>query len=123
MIMLTFAYPGPRLSLGPYDSLRFDGQTIRVAPSGEVLARHHAARWEASGKAFYRAECEGPLLVRLEGCDGGDRSLGLFEHFCVLNETAYAGREVFAWYYNTDGRPWHLIPGSDRCAAIVLASP
>lgn len=123
MIMLTFAYPGPRLSLGPYDSLRFEGHTIRATASGEVLARHRAARWQVCGRAFYRGECEGPLVVRLEGCDTDDRSLGRFEHFCVLNETAYAGRELFAWYYNNSGgRPWHLVPDGDRCAAIVIAS-
>lgn len=37
MITLTFAYPGPRLTLGPYDSLRFEGQAIRATAGGTSL--------------------------------------------------------------------------------------
>ena len=81
MIMLTFAYPGPRLSLGPDTSLRFDSQAIRTIAGGDVLAHHSAARWEAGGRAFYRAECDGPLMLRLEGCGASARLLGPFDHF------------------------------------------
>lgn len=122
MITLTFAYPGQRLTLGPYDSLRFEGQAIRATAGGHVLAHHRAARWEAGGRAFYRAECDGPLMLRLDGCDAGERLVGPFEHFCVHNDTAYVGRHLFAWYYHNDVSSWQLLPGGDRCAALVIAS-
>jgi len=126
-MMLIFAYPAPRLQLGPFDSLRFEGEEIRSSSGGTVLARNLAGQWEAGGRMFYRAECIGPLTVRLDGADSGERLLGPFGHFCVLGDTAYADREPLARFSAGDptggGAGWHLIGGQGRCAALVVASP
>ena len=85
-----------------------------------MLARHNGQRWTVSERSFYRVDCDGPVLLRLEGAPPRG-ALGPFEHFSLFNGTAYASRGVFA-HYNEHDDGWHLHRTDERCAAIQVTA-
>jgi hypothetical protein len=118
MLYLVFGHTAeePTLRVGPMPSFKV-GATEIVDHAGEVLARHNGQRWTVHERAFYRVDCEGPVLVHLEGARPGAAPLGPFEHFSLFNGTAYASRDVFA-QYNEQDRVWHLHGTDEHCLAL-----
>jgi hypothetical protein len=118
MLYLVFGHTAaePALRIGPVPAFSVRGQEI-VDDAGTVLARHNGQRWTARERLFYRVDCEGPVLVQLEGTARAASPRGPFEHFSLLNGTAYASRDVFA-HYNEHDRAWRLHPTDERCVAL-----
>jgi hypothetical protein len=118
MLYLVFGHTAeePALRMGPMPAFKVRGDEI-VDHAGAVLARHNGQRWTARERSFYRIDCEGPVLVQLEGAAVPRR--GPFEHFSLFNGTAYASRDVFA-HYNEHDHGWHVHRTDERCAAILV---
>ena len=119
MLYLVFGHTAeePPLRVGPMPSFKVRGAEI-IDHAGAVLARHNGQRWMAKERSFYRVDCDGPVLLKLEGAPPGG-ALGPYEHFSLFNGTAYASRDVFA-HYNENDHGWHLHRTDERCAAIQV---
>ena len=117
MLYLVFGHTAeePPLRVGPIPSFEVRGPEI-LDPAGSVVARHNGQRWMAKERSFYRVDCDGPVLLKLEGAPPAG-ALGPFEHFSLFNGTAYASRDVFA-HYDEQDRAWHLHPTDERCVAL-----
>jgi len=120
MVFLIFGHTAeePPLRIGPLPSFRVAGALIQDH-AGATVARHNGERWLVGGKPYYRMDCEGPVTVQLEGCSGGESPLGPFMHFSLLNETAFASRDLFAHYREQDDS-WHLHRTDASCSALVV---
>jgi hypothetical protein len=119
-LLLTFAdQAGRTATQGPFAEVFLVGETMRGAPGDPPFATHEEHHWcLAGGKRFFRAECPGPLIVRLRRLDGGaSSSYGPFDSVSFVDGIAYADRGVFAfvdrsigdWYCHEDGRHWAVM--------------
>ena len=118
MLLLVFGHTAqePPLRLGPMPSFKVCGAEL-IDHTGACVARHDGHRWTARGRQFYRVDIAGPVVVKVDG--GGAR--GPFDHFSLVNGTAYANRDLFAHYSEDDGA-WHL-HNSDTRAQIFHVIP
>ncbi len=118
MLLLVFGHTAqePPLRLGPMPSLKVRGAEL-LDHAGRALARHDGHRWTAQGRQFYRLDIAGPVLVKVDG----DAARGPFEHFSLVNGTAYASRDLFA-HYSEHAASWHL-HNSDAHAQVFLLTP
>ena len=120
---VTFADAAGRSETrGPYPELCLVGESMRASVSGPPFAMHESHEWVVNGGRFFRAECPGPLKVRLERLDGStSKEYGPFDIVSFADGIAYANRAVFAfvdrsigdWYCHDDGRHW----------AVMILSP
>jgi hypothetical protein len=114
------------VTVGPVRGVRIEGNTLRDADSGAVLAECDDQHWVFAGKAFYRADCAGPVSVHVEGCEATRKRFGPFQHFSLSDGTAYVDRAIFArlnasndWYVervNTECPGLLLLPSDSRNA-------
>jgi hypothetical protein len=118
MLYLIFAHTAqePPLRLGPLPSFKLRGAEL-IDPAGATIARHDGHRWAVDGRQFYRVDIAGPVVVKPEV--GGTH--GPFEHFSLVNRSAYASRELFAHYSEKDGT-WN-VHYSDAQAQVFLVMP
>jgi len=115
MLYLVFGHTAeePPLRVGPMPSFKVRGAEI-------IDHASTAPAWSMNQRSFYRVDCDGPVLLRLEGAPPRG-ALGPFEHFSLFNGTAYASRGVFA-HYNEHDDGWHLHRTDERCAAIQVTA-
>jgi len=122
MLYLIFGHTAEEapLRMGPLPSFRIRGPAI-VDHMGATIARHNGHRWEVEERPFYRVDCSGPVVVKLESetARPGGATRGPFEHFSLFNGTAYASREVFA-HYNEQDVSWHLHKSEERSATLLV---
>lgn len=116
-ITFSSAFGSPA-KIGPLSSLRFEGELLREAAGGPVLATHEEHQWVVNGERYTRLECDCSVVVRFARVDGSaSATYGPFEHFSCTDGVAYADRQVFAfvdrsvgdWYCHDDGRHWPLM--------------
>jgi hypothetical protein len=114
MLYLVFGHTAqdPPLRLGPMPSFKVLGAEL-VDPAGVPFARHDGHRWAARGRQFYRVDVAGPVMVQVDGAAGR----GPFDHFSLVNGTAYASRDLFAHYSEQDAA-WHM-HGSDARVRVL----
>jgi hypothetical protein len=120
MLYLIFGHTAkePPLRMGPMFSFKVKGAQI-VDHTGAVVARHNGHRWTAQGRPFYRVDCAGPVVVKLEGAQLSAPMRGPFEHFSLFNGTAYASRDLFA-HYDEQDCAWHLHKSNERCPTLLV---
>ena len=117
MLKLVFAEagPGPTLELGPFRTIRVDGEVMRAERGGRPLAKHQAHSWIVDGKDFFRVDCEVPVRLHLENEKGESSPVyGPFFHFSCADGIAYGDGAIYAnidletkrWYGHIDGRYW-----------------
>jgi hypothetical protein len=117
MLKLVFAEagPGPTLELGPFRSVRIDGEALRAEPDWRVLAQHRNHVWVAQGKTFFRVDCACPVRLQLQNDDGETSPVSEpFMHFSFADGIAYGDGMIYAnidletrrWYCHGDGRHW-----------------
>jgi hypothetical protein len=119
MLYLIFGHTAAEtpLRMGPLPNFRVRGPAI-LDHTGAVIARHNGHRWEVKERPFYRVDCTGPVVVKLEvQTDAAMR--GPFEHFSLVNGTAYASREVFA-HYDEQEAAWHLHKSDQRSSTLLI---
>lgn len=121
--MLTLVFT-PRESadmpvqVGPVPGVRIEGNAMRNAQNGAVIAECEGHHWVFSGKPFYRADCTGPVTVNLEGCEAPPRRFGPFKHFSLSDGMAYVDRALFA-QLNSSNR-WYVEQLEADCPRLVL---
>lgn len=121
--MLTLVFT-PRASaeipvqVGPVAGVRIEGNSLRDAHSGSVLAQCHEHHWIFEGKNFYRADCSGPVTLTLEGCEAGPQRFGPFKHFSLSDGMAYVDRAVFAQLNSSN--QWFVERLNAECPRLLL---
>lgn len=118
-LIAIFSRPyGQPKKMGPYASLRLEGEAVRGGAGGPVIAVHRDHEWHADGEKFSRLDFEGRVKVYFDFVDGTiSRKYGPFEAFSAVDGVAFRGRSVFAfvepdigqWYCHDDGRHWPLM--------------
>ena len=117
-LVLAEVGPGPTLALGPVPEVRIDGETMRDARSGAVLAKHQRHKWSAQGREFFRVDCACPVTLRFENRYGeSSRPHGPFLHFSCADGIAYGDGEICAnldlesgrWYCHKDQKYWEAV--------------
>lgn len=122
MLYLIFGHTAEDvpLRMGPLPSFSLRGAAI-VDHMGAMIARHNGHRWEVDERPFYRVDCSGPVVVKLDGDAAHPAATcGPFEHFSLFNGTAYASREVFA-HYNEQDSVWDLHKSGERSPTLLIA--
>jgi hypothetical protein len=124
--MLTLVFtpresPDIPVQIGPVPGVRIEGNTLRHARSGAVLAECEDQHWRIGGKAFYRADCAGPVTINLEGCEGAPSGFGPFEHFSLSDGVAYVERAVFAQLNSAN--KWYVERARAQCPRLLLLTP
>jgi hypothetical protein len=100
---------GQSLSVGPFNALVFERETIRTQTGGPVIAKHLSASWSVSGEEFLRLDVEPHVVVTWEGFRGSPSTTGQLH--CV-DGVAYIDRRMFAvvdrergdWYLKREGQ-------------------
>jgi hypothetical protein len=106
------------VTVGPVRGVRIEGNTLRDADSGAVLAECHGHHWIFDGKPFYRADCSGPVSVHVEGCETASKRFGSFDHFSLSDGMAYVDRAVFARLNSSN--KWYIERVDTECPALLL---
>lgn len=122
-LSVTFAdSAGHTEARGPYPELYLVGETMRPAFTAAPIATHESHHWIVNSGRFFRAECPGPVTLRLKRLDGSlSKDYGPFDVVSFIDGVCYANRAVFAfmdrslgdWYCHDDGRHW----------AVMILSP
>jgi hypothetical protein len=121
MLILVFT---PRESaeipvqIGPVPGVRIEGNTLRHAQSDAVLAECADQTWMIGGRRFYRADCAGPVTIKLEGCEVPPKRFGAFEHFSLSDGMVYVDHAVFA-QLNSSNR-WYVERAGTECPKLLL---
>ncbi len=118
-LVALFSRPhGQPIRKGPYAHVRFEGELLREAPGGAVIAQHGEHRWMVDGEAYSRLDFEEPVKVHFSRAESGDsRTYGPFRSFSCVDGIAYKEGSVFAfvdrghadWYCHDDGQHWPLM--------------
>lgn len=107
------------LQAGPVRGVRIEGNTMRDAHSGAVIAECEDHFWLLGGKKFNRADCTGPVSVNLEGCAAAQsKRFGPYKHFSLSDGMAYVDRAVFAQLNASD--KWYIERLDIECAQLLL---
>jgi hypothetical protein len=106
------------VTIGPVRGVRIEGNTLRDAESGAVLAECHEQHWLLGGKPFYRADCSGPVSVHIEGCETASKRFGSFKHFSLSDGMAYVDRAVFAQLNSAN--KWYVERVDTECPTLLL---
>jgi hypothetical protein len=106
------------VQIGPVPGVRIEGNTIRDAKSGEVIAKCDDHQWFFGGKPFYRADCAGPVTVTLEGYGAGATRFGPYKHFSLYDGMAYVDRAVFAQLKSSND--WYVEQLAAECPRLLL---
>jgi hypothetical protein len=118
-IIVTFSRGvGPNVQKGPFSQLRLEGEVMRFAVGGPIIAKHENQKWKVDGFDYRRADCDNcAVALHFERIDGTQsKTYGPFNCFSLVDGVAFADHEVFAfadraivdWYCHPDGRHWPL---------------
>lgn len=119
-MQLVFAETGPgsTLTLGPLPQVWIDGENLRDARGGAVLAQHRRHAWIVRGRRFFRLDCASPVTLHFEN-EYGDASptYGPFLHFSCADGVAYGDGSICAnldletcrWYGHVDRKYWQVM--------------
>ena len=120
MLKLVFAQTGPSQTaeVGPLPEITIDGETMRAARGGEILARHRRHEWTVHGRNFFRVDCSCPVRIHFENQEGeSSEVLGPFLHFSCADGIAYGDGGICAnidletkqWYCHRDQKYWQAM--------------
>lgn len=121
-LVLTFsASSAASATVGPFPEIRFEGETIRAHPGGEILAVHREHKWEVAGARYVRLDCNASVYVQFVAKDGSSsQRAGPFTHLSCINGVCYVDREVFAIVDRTKD-DWYAIAAEQHWYAMVLS--
>lgn len=118
-------------AVGPFESVRLDGETVRALPGGALVAHHREHQWEVDGKRYYRLDATTLVHIHFErrqhpapAYSRRSRDFGPFERFSAVDGIAYTDDRVFAfvdgrvgdWFCYDDGQHWPVMVVSDAAA-------
>lgn len=134
-LVLSFVHPKkPSRTVGPFQSIRLDGDGVREDPKGAIVARHRDHQWEVEGERYYRLDATTSVRVHFERRpDLYSRVFGPYRRFSAVDGIAYTDDRVFAfvdtklgdWFCYDDGHHWPVMvvsDATDRKDADLLGS-
>ncbi len=113
---LTAVFSRPRgkpRGVGPFGCLRLEGECMREAAGGPLIAEHWGHEWHVDGERFSRLDVEGPVNVHFVD-HSSSKTYGPFSSFSAVNGVAFRERSVFAFV-----RSKATIPGTARKTAAA----
>jgi len=127
-LVLSFVHPSkPAKTVGPFEAVRLDGETVREVPNRTVVARHREHQWEVDGERYFRLDASTRVRIHFERPPKGDisRAYGPYERFSAVDGIAYTDDRVFAfvdpkvgdWFCYNDGQHWPVMIVTDASAA------
>lgn len=140
-LVLSFVHPSrPAKSVGPFDTVRFDGDCVRDPQKRALIARHREHQWEVEGERYSRLNAATPVRIHFERPPEGtaSRSFGPYRRFSAVDGVAYTDEHVFAfvdpkvgdWFCYNDGQHWPVMVLSDaadggrgRLRSLVALAP
>lgn len=130
-LVLSFVHPTkPARSVGPFNSVRLDGDGIRELGNGGLVAYHRERLWEVEGEKYFRLDATSRVRVHFERsrpdphARSRSRDFGPFERFSAVDGIAYTDNQVFAfvdskvgdWFCYDDGRHWAVMIVTDAAS-------
>ena len=123
-LVLSFVHPSkPAKSVGPFEAIRLDGETVREVQNRTVVARHREHQWEVEGERYFRLDATTRVHIHFERPPKGDvsRQFGPYARFSAIDGIAYTDDRVFAfvdpkvgdWFCYNDGQHWPIMVVSD----------
>ena len=108
---------GGQVSLGPFRSVRFDGECVRDGHDGRKVAEHLLHGWKVEGEDYLRLDVDVGVRVTWEGHAGSPSTSG---HFSCVNGVAYIDRRILA-FVDRERNDWYLLREGHHCKALVLS--
>lgn len=138
-LILSFIHTTkPARTVGPFDSVRLDAETVRETSKETLVAHHRDHQWEVDGQRYFRLDATSSVRIHFERnpvrfkAIAKSRSFGPFGKFSAIDGIAYTDDRVFAfvdqrvgdWFCYDDGRHWAIMVVKDASTAVrdVLAS-
>lgn len=123
-LVLCFVHPSrPAKTVGPFNTVRLDGESVRDPEKRALIARHREHQWEVDGERYSRLDATVPVRIHFERPPEGtaSRVLGPYRRFSAIDGIAYADERVFAfvdpkvgdWFCYNDGQHWPVMVLSD----------
>jgi hypothetical protein len=130
-LVLSFVHPSkPAKSLGPFHSIRLDGETVRDRVSREVIATSREHQWAVGEERYFRFDCMARVRIYFERLREGltSREYGPYHRFSAVDGIVYTDDRVFAfvdpkagdWFCYNDGQHWPVMIVTDRAALYEL---
>jgi hypothetical protein len=127
-LVLSFVHPSkPAKSLGPFHSIRLDGETVRDRVSREVIATSREHQWAVGDERYFRLDCTARVRIYFERLREGrtSREFGPYQRFSAVDGIVYTDDRVFAfvdakagdWFCYNDGQHWPVMIVTDASAA------
>ena len=116
MLLVFSKAAGGRLSRGPFSALRFEGDRLCDAATGNTVAEHLSHGWQVEGTEYLRLDIEAPVRVTWEGHAGSPATDG---HFSCVNGVAYIDRRILA-FVDRECDDWYLLREGRHSRALVL---
>jgi hypothetical protein len=123
-LILSFVHPSkPPKSVGPFHTVRLDGETVREAQNHTLVAHHREHQWEVEGERYFRLDATTRVHIHFERPrpGGHSRRFGPYGRFSAIDGIAYTDDRVFAfvdpkvgdWFCYNDGHHWPIMVVSD----------
>lgn len=127
-LVLSFVHPSkPAKSVGPFEAIRMDGETVREVQNRTVVARHREHQWEVDGERYFRLDATTRVHIHFERPPQGEvsRQFGPYARFSAIDGIVYTDDRVFAfvdprvgdWFCYNDGQHWPVMVVSDAATA------
>ena len=116
MVLVFTKAAGGRQSLGPFSAVRFEGERLCDATTGETLAEHLSHGWRVAGVEYLRLDIDARVRVTWEGHAGSPATSG---HFSCVNGVAYIDRRILA-FVDRECADWYLLREGHHCPALVV---
>ena len=119
-LALSFVHPAkPAKTVGPFQAVRLDGDSVREVVERALVARHREHQWEVEGERYFRLDVASRVRIHFERPSHGtlSREFGPYERFSAIDGIAYTDERVFAfvdpkvgnWFCYNDGQHWPVM--------------
>ena len=123
-LVLSFVHPSkPSRTVGPFQAIRLDGDSVREVVGRTLVARHREHQWEVGDERYFRLDATARVRVHFERPSQGSlsRQFGPYERFSAIDGIAYTDDRVFAfvdpkvgdWFCYNDGQHWPVMIVTD----------
>ena len=120
VLNVSFLHPASPKVIGPYASIRFEGETVRERLGGRPVATHQGRLWDVHGALYSRLECSSRVIVRFESMgQAAPRQFGPYDKFSCVDGVAYVDERVFA-VLDRDVRDWFSYDSGQRWPVMVV---
>lgn len=109
---------GSHVAKGPFASIHLEGEAVRDAPGGNVVAEHLPYGWKVEGVVYLRMSADQPVVVRWPGAPA-DGTPGTTGRFLSIDGIAYIDRRILG-FIDRQTQDWYLLRQGHHTPALVL---